>query len=158
MVRRRRFPVLNIFMVVGMLGIAGFLCIMSFLIFWIFQPVRAANPFQTSGVTVIPAPTLTPTPDSFVTATPTIPPDQNGISIGAYVQISGTDGSGLRIRTGAGTENPVRFIGMDAEVFKVVDGPLKTDDYTWWMLQAPYDQTRSGWAASQYLSVVEKVP
>jgi uncharacterized protein YraI len=70
------------------------------------------------------------------------------------VQISGTEGSGLRLRSGPGTGNPPRFLGMDSEVFSVKDGPKFADGFTWWFLEADYDATRSGWAASQYLTVV----
>jgi len=28
----------------------------------------------------------------------------------------------------------------------------------WWFLVSPYDEARSGWAASGYLTVVEKQP
>jgi hypothetical protein len=77
-----------------------------------------------------------------------------GISIGSYVQISGTDGAGLRLRSGPGTTNPQRFLGMDAEVFQVKEGPKTADGFTWWYLEAPYDPQRTGWAASEYLKVV----
>jgi len=44
---------------------------------------------------------------------------------------------------------------MDAEVFEVKDGPKMADNFTWWFLEAPYDPGRSGWAAANYLKVVE---
>jgi hypothetical protein len=76
------------------------------------------------------------------------------VSVGGYVQISGTDGQGLRLRTGPGTGNEPRFLGMDSEVFLVKEGPEEADGFTWWYLEAPYDPARSGWAASAYLTVV----
>ena len=42
----------------------------------------------------------------------------------------------------------------DAEVFMVRDGPQTADGYTWWYLVAPYDETRAGWAAADFLVVV----
>jgi len=36
----------------------------------------------------------------------------------------------------------------------VVDGPEQADGFIWWYLEAPYDTSRSGWAASQYLGLV----
>jgi len=76
--------------------------------------------------------------------------------VGAVVQISGTDGAGLRLRSEPGTASEVRFIGMDAEAFEVREGPQDQDDIVWWYLVSPYDEARSGWAASGYLTVVEK--
>jgi hypothetical protein len=107
--------------------------------------------------TVIPAPSFTPTlVDLFPTPTPT--PTyvftEGGIGIGAFVQVSGTGVSGLRLREGPGTTHPQRFIGMEEEVFAVKDGPEFSDGFTWWYLEAPYDATRSGWAAGEYLSAI----
>lgn len=108
-----------------------------------------------AALTVIPAPNPTPTQPKVVpTLTPTNAPSFEGISIGSYVQISGTEGAGLRLRSGPGTGNPPRLLGMEAEVFRIKDGPKFADDFTWWFLEADYDATRSGWAASKYLSVV----
>jgi hypothetical protein len=140
----------------GAAGFAIFLCVMSFLVFWLLQPVRKTQMYTHFEMTVVPAPTLTSTPNILITPTPTESAGLNGIRVGVFVQISGTDGTGLRIRSGAGTNTSLRFLGMDSEVFKVVDGPQKADGYTWWMLQAPIDQSRSGWAASQYLTVIDQ--
>ncbi len=105
--------------------------------------------------TIIPAPTGTlvffPT-ETQIPQTPTINPGQ--IFIGAYVQISGTGGDGLRIRSTPGLNGKQLFLGYDSELFIVQDGPRELDGYVWWYLVAPYDQTRAGWAASNYLSVV----
>lgn len=105
--------------------------------------------------TVIPAPTGTlvvfPT-ETPIPQTPT--PAVGQFAIGAYVQISGTGGDGLRIRSDAGLNGKFLFLGYDSEVFIVQDGPRELDGYVWWYLVAPYDQTRAGWAASNYLSVV----
>jgi len=107
--------------------------------------------------TVIPAPTATQTlsPQQAL-ATPTTRPyvSPEGISVGVFVQISGTDGHGLRLREGPGTTYAMRFVGMDAEVFQVKDGPKESDGFMWWYLVASYDDARSGWAASDYMTVV----
>jgi hypothetical protein len=70
------------------------------------------------------------------------------------VQISGTGGDGLKMRSGPGVSSDTIFLGMEAEVYLVKDGPKLADGYTWWYLQAPYDTTRTGWAASKYLTIV----
>lgn len=108
-------------------------------------------------MTIIPAPTATATPEpTSVLPSPTASVAVGGISQGMYVQISGTEGQGLRLRAGPGTSNPPRFLGMDSEVFLVKDGPQDSDGFTWWYLEAPYDPGRSGWAASAYLTVVNQ--
>jgi len=115
---------------------------------------------QVADITIIPSPTETPTlpiTTEVIEMTETVqvvlPPGI--IGIGAYVQVTGTDGSGLRMRAEPGTNTEVLFIAMDEEVFKVVGGPVEKDDYTWWQLEAPYDQTRTGWSAEPFLEVIE---
>ncbi len=116
----------------------------------------SVGPAPTAAIIVIPAPSSTATPDlALATPTGTPPPEvTGGIAVGMYVQIIGTNGEGLRLRTGPGITNEPRFLGMDAEVFKVQEGPKIADGYTWWYLVAPYDENRSGWAASDYLGLV----
>ena len=145
----------NIWVIIVSALIAGALIVLFGLLV-LFLPIPTAqSPDTQAALVVIPAPSPTLTPTHPVeTLTPTRPPSVGGISIGSYVQISGTEGEGLRLRSGPGTSNPPRLLGMDAEVFKVVDGPKMADDYTWWYLEAPYDPGRSGWAASKYLRVV----
>ena len=81
-------------------------------------------------------------------------PGNDGIAVGMYVQISGTEGYGLQIREAPGVGSQPKFLAMDAEVFLVIDGPKDQDGYTWWLLKAPYDETRTGWAASKYLQAI----
>ncbi|HOD45540.1 MAG TPA: helix-turn-helix domain-containing protein, partial [Anaerolineaceae bacterium] len=96
-----------------------------------------------------------PIPELMFTSTPTVAPVAgDGIGIGMYVQILGTGGDGLRLRSGAGMSYDPIFLGMEAEVFEVMDGPREGDGYMWWFLKAPYDPNRKGWARSDYLSVV----
>lgn len=101
--------------------------------------------------TPLPPPTPTIDPDA-PTATPTLAPGQ--IAIGSYIQIKGTDGLGLRIRSAAGLKGNPLFIAYDAEVFMVNGGPLQADGYTWYSLVAPYDTTRTGWAASEFFTII----
>jgi hypothetical protein len=146
----------SLWTVVGSVVVAVFLCGLFAAVAYAIQPQAQAKAAPTAIMMVIPAPTSTVTPETLLpTPTATNPPgSENGISVGAYVQITGTSGEGLRIRSGAGIDNPPRFLGMDSEVFKVADGPKHSDNLTWWYLVAPYDDTRSGWAAADYLSVV----
>lgn len=147
---------LNRWVVVGAIGIAFtlFFCWGGFLA--ILSSPNVENKKPTANLIVIFAPTstpvlLTPTPDRTATHSALT---YDGISIGTYVQITGTEGRGLRLRAAPGLGSPLLFVGMEAEVFEVRDGPVDSDGYRWWYLVAPYDQTRSGWAASDYLELV----
>jgi hypothetical protein len=133
------------------------LCASTVFIFWITSPPGASSAIPTAALTVFPMATLTPTA-TFIptsTATPVITLEMSGIQVGDYVQITGTNGAGLRIRSAAGLNTSINFYGMDSEVFLVTDGPELADGFTWWYLVAPYDENRNGWAAADYLSLIE---
>lgn len=111
-------------------------------------------------VTIIPAPTETPTAiPTMMLPSPTpadvsiLPPGT--IAVGRYVKVSGTQGVGLRMRAEAGTSGNVNFLALDDEAFKVIDGPVVKDGYTWWHCEALLDKSRMGWAAENYLLVLE---
>lgn len=109
---------------------------------------------QASSLTLVPAPSATVYVPTSTTAPTATAAAFEGIAIGMYVQIAGTDGDGLQIREAPGVGSQPRFLGMDAEVFLVIDGPRDQDGYTWWMLKAPYDEMRNGWAASRFLQAI----
>jgi hypothetical protein len=111
-------------------------------------------------MTKIAAPTLTPKvidPTQTPIPTPTsiffLP--EGVIGVGIYVQVTGTGGSGLRMRGDPGLAGRVNFSAMDSEVFLVIDGPVTTDGYVWWHLEAPYDQNRNGWSAADFLTPIK---
>lgn len=136
------------------------LCLLSFL--WITRPgpdsISAATAiFEVTSapieMTLSPTATLTSDPGAL---TPP-PPDASGgeISRGAYVQVTGTGGTGLRLREQASLNSQILLLGSEAEVFRVEDGPQEADGYTWWYLVGPFDPTRRGWAVENYLAVVQ---
>ena len=123
------------------------------------------NPAPSSAaipeMTMIAAPTLTPrvvdpTPVPTPTATSIFFLPEGVIGVGIYVQVTGTGGSGLRMRGGPGLDGPINFSAMDSEVFLVIDGPVTADGYTWWHLEAPYDQNRNGWSAADFLTAIKE--
>ena len=125
------------------------------------RPSTAPQPgVAPAALTVLPAPTSTPTysPPSPtpVPPTPTLTstPAPGQFALGVYVEISGTGGDGLHVRSDPGLSGASLFLGYDTEVFQITKGPQQADGYTWWYLTAPYDQQRSGWAAQKYLSVL----
>ena len=155
---------INLKVVIG--GILVSLCLLSVVILFLFnakneQPADAAS---TAVLYVIVAPTATP-PVPIISATQSPTPTSTSaqsntggaIVVGAYVQITGTSGDGLRLRADPGLDGTVRFLAIDGEVFLVQDGPRDADGYIWWFLQAPYDPNVQGWAVADYM-VVEQNP
>lgn len=148
--------------VIGTLLVGGGLFLGSFLLAWITRPAERSPLPATAVLNILAAPTDTPTPEGWspdgslsVTPTPTEPPNPGDITVGAYVQIHDTGGDGLRLRAEPGLESAVRFVALEAEVFRVVDGPREAADYTWWYLVAPADESVSGWGVANYLIVVQ---
>ncbi len=126
------------------------------------RPTRSIPGQATAVLTKIPAPSPTlpgTTPTSLFDLTPTVAvtstPIPGTISVGAYVQIAGTGGDGLRLRIGPGLDQEPRFLGLESEVFQIMDGPIQNDEFTWWYLVAPFDESRNGWAVAPYLVVIE---
>jgi hypothetical protein len=153
------FSLFNIKVLLGALGIAGCLIVITLASIGWSKPDPARDfGFAPADLTVIPAPTSTPnvtptfTPDPLIVGTATLAPDQ--IGVGGFVQITGTEGQGLRLRTDPGLNSAPVFLGYDEEVFEVRDGPQEADGYTWWYLVAPYDEGRAGWAAAEFLGAI----
>lgn len=142
--------------IAGAFALAGILIMGLFAWIWFARP--PSPPMSPAVVTLIPGPTSTPlippTETVSMLPVPTSTALPNTIAVNGYVMIAGTEGSGLRLRNAPGLQSELLFLGNDSEVFKVKDGPVQADDLTWWYLEAPYDTTRTGWAASDYLTVV----
>jgi hypothetical protein len=149
---------LNRSVIFGAIGFAvGLILVTLIFIGWTSPRFSPEVGFAPADLTMIPAPTHTPDVTPVPTmdpslVTPTLAPDT--IGIGGYVQISGTEGEGLRIRSAPGLTGDTVFFGGESEVFLVRDGSQVADGYTWWYLVAPYDETRAGWAAADFLAVV----
>lgn len=160
MARLRGF--LNLKVLIG--GVLVSVCLLAVLVAFLFSTrnERLADASSTAVLYVIAAPSATP-PLPIASATPSpaptsaVPGSSTGgiLAVGAYVQITGTGGDGLRLRADPGLEGTVRFLAIDGEVFQVQDGPREVDGYSWWSLQAPYDPNVQGWAVADYLVVVQ---
>lgn len=147
--------------ILGGIGVA-FLLLGAFLaIIFTLRATPEGKPLGTAVLYVIlapedtkpaPTPTLTLTPEAVAQPTP---PGGVGVSVGGLVQISGTGSDGLRIRTDPSLQGQIKFLGIEAEVFQVKDGPRQADGYTWWFLEAPYDATLNGWAVGDFLQVIQ---
>lgn len=151
-------PYLNRSVIFGAIGFAAGFVLITLIVIGVTSPrVSPEVGFAPADLTLIPAPTHTPNVTPVPTLDPSLvspTPDPNTISVGGYVQISGTEGEGLRIRSAPGLTGETVFFGGESEVFLVRDGSQVADGYTWWYLVAPYDETRAGWAAADFLAVV----
>ncbi|MCC6298712.1 MAG: SH3 domain-containing protein [Anaerolineales bacterium] len=146
----------NKWVILGALAFAGLLLLVTALSIGFTSPLQPADVgFAPANLTVIPASTATSSAPPTATIDPFAPtPVPTGIAIGNYVQITGTNGEGLRIRSEPGLAGNPDFLGFDSEVFIVREGPVALDGYVWWYLVAPYDDTRAGWAAADFLSYI----
>jgi hypothetical protein len=153
--RSRPSGLLNLWTVSGAILVAGCLLLGTLVsVGWFSQRRTAKLGFVPADLTIIPPSTSTPSPTLAPTpaGTATVPAGQ--IGVGGYVQITGTQGAGLRIRSAPGQNGDTAFIGEEAETFQVKDGPQQADGYTWWYIVAPYDNQRAGWAAADFLAAV----
>ncbi len=146
----------NKWVILGAILFAGLLILITAVSIGLTAPRQTSTVgFVPADLTMIPAPTLTSSAPPTPTIDPFAPtPTATGLAIGNYVQITGTEGQGLKIRASAGLDGEFQFLAYDSEVFVVKDGPKAVDGYTWWYLVAPYDNTRAGWAASDFLSYI----
>lgn len=154
----RRF--FNLGVILGGLAVAVMVASLALALLWFTRPGPQPVGASTAVLQVISAPTPTRVPPTAQPeTTPTAgSPNVGGdevIEIGALVQVTGTGGTGLRLRMEPGLESQVRMLGNEAEIFQVSDGPQEQDGYTWWYLVGPDDTTRHGWAASDFLVLVQ---
>jgi hypothetical protein len=158
MKRNNPLKLINGWVILGAFCTAAVLMLLSLIGFGRDTHELTEFGLRSADLTIIPGPTstsnsfLTPTVNPNFLGTPT--PLPGVIAINLYVQITGTEGEGLRFRSEPGLIGKPLFMGFDAEVFKVKDGPREADGYTWWYLVANYDDTRAGWAAANYLVVI----
>jgi hypothetical protein len=147
--------------VIGALALGLILFLGVILILNLTKPTQTPLGLVTAALTVIPAPTATPIPPTATppqaTQNPDLPPEPSPgeIAVGNYVQVFGTEGDGLRLRLGPGLDYDPQYLGLEGEVFQVLDGPQQVDGYTWWLLAAPLDADRQGWGVSNFLLVVQ---
>ncbi len=146
----------NRWVILGAVIFAGLLTLITAVSIGLTTP-RQTSPigFAPADLTLIPASTSTSSAPPTATIDPFAPSaTPTGLALGNYVQITGTEGQGLRIRSKPGLDGESVFLGYDSEVFVIKDGPQTVDGYVWWYLVAPYDDTRAGWAASDFLTFI----
>ena len=147
--------ILNPWVIVGTIIIAAVLLVVSFYAAGSFFPGGLTEYSGHGEITVIPIPTFTSTPQpTEPVITPTVEPEV-GIQVGGHVQISGTEGEGLRLRQEPTLSGEVVYLGLEGEIFFVSGGPQENNGYLWWQLVAPLNEDKTGWAVSNYLETAQ---
>ncbi len=118
------------------------------------QPIVEATgvPAEPQATPTIPPvvtlePTLTPTPT--VTPVPT-PPD--ALAKGVYARVIGTEGAGVSLRAGPGTNNARLDVAPEESTVLILDGPKADEnqgEFVWWFVRAP--SGTEGWAVQDFL-------
>jgi hypothetical protein len=143
--------------ILGSLFIGVGICVVFLLLALMFAKFSGHQTSDTTAAKIGIVPYVEPTVTLPATLTPIEPTADviDGIQIGSVVQISGTEGAGLKIRNEAGINSVQKFIALDSEVYEVVEGPERLDGYIWWKLSSAYDTERNGWAVSDYLTTIQ---
>lgn len=159
--RRRRAPVIPLGVLVGALAVACLLSLVTLGALWWGRLSRPAGAPSTAVLEIVPALPHTPTPDLAaqdpqleLEETPGASPNGD-LTVGAYVQVAGTGGDGLRLRDQPGLNSNILLVASEAEVFQVDQGPVELDGYIWWHLVGPFDPSRQGWAVARFLQIVQ---
>ncbi len=114
----------NVWTILGAFAVAGCLLLVTLIgIGWTRPHQAGSEGFVPADLTIIAPPTATVNPTATATPSGTITPPAGQIGVGSYVQISGTEGAGLRIRSAPGLNSDTVFRGEEAETFQVKDGP-----------------------------------
>jgi hypothetical protein len=101
--------------------------------------------------TIPPVVTLPPTDTPVPTNTP-VPVAPDELKAGGYAQVQGTEGAGLSLRGGPGTNNARLNTVAEGAILLLLDGPKddqNLDTYIWWFVRDP--DGNEGWTVQDYL-------
>ena len=74
---------------------------------------------------------------------------QAALVVGSKAKVVGTGGSGLNVRSAAGTGQARIKTLPDGTLVEVIGGPTEADGFTWWQIRDEAGVT--GWVASKFL-------
>jgi hypothetical protein len=101
--------------------------------------------------TLPPVVTLEPTATPPPTATP-VPTVPEALAPDVYAKVINTEGAGVSMRAGPGTNNARQFVGAEGSIVLILDGPKADEnqqDYVWWFIRN--DANEEGWAVQDFL-------
>jgi hypothetical protein len=116
------------------------------------QPIAAVEPGRQATPTIPPVVTLPPTPTPRPTATP-IPVLPAELAPTVYAQITGTEGAGVSVRAGPGTNNARLTVAPESSIVLILDGPREDenlDDFVWWLTRT--EDGIEGWIVQDFLT------
>jgi hypothetical protein len=116
------------------------------------QPIAATTPDPLGATpTIPPVVTLEPTPTPIPTETP-VPVVPEALAKDVYAKVINTDGAGVSMRAGPGTNNARLTVVPDQGVVLIIDGPREDEnqeDYVWWFVRDL--SGNEGWVVKDFL-------
>lgn len=116
------------------------------------SPAGGTQPTFTPTLASVPITATVSISSTVAVATPLPAPTGGAFAINQQVQVTGTEGEGIRFRTGPGLSYVTTTILEDGTILTVVGGPETVDGFTWWRLQT--DAGAIGWAVENNLQAV----
>lgn len=160
MLSRLLHVLISPWVVIGILIVSGLCTALLSISLLRSRVVESDNPYPTTILQVLKV-TNVSSPLADYESEPVIIPTLNlpnantidGITIGSIVQVIGTGGEGLRLRSTPGLESKIDFLAIEGEIYRVVDGPKLVSGYTWYYLTATFDEKVKGWAVADFLEL-----
>ncbi len=118
------------------------------------SPTGTAQTTFTPTVASAPITATVPVSATVAVATPLPVPTDGKFAINQQVEVTGTEGEGIRFRTGPGLSYVTTTILQDGTILTVVGGPETVDGFTWWRLQTAAGAI--GWAIEDNLQAVSQ--
>jgi hypothetical protein len=116
------------------------------------QSIVASTPVQpAASPTIPPVVTLEPTATPIPTQTPP-PTPPTTLEVGGYAKITGTEGAGVSVRAGPGTNNARLTVAAENSVIPVLDGPRADEnqqEFVWWFVRA--EDGTEGWVVQDFM-------
>ncbi|RME76094.1 MAG: hypothetical protein D6784_06590 [Chloroflexi bacterium] len=113
--------------------------------------VEATAPPQPATPTIPPVVTLEPTETPTPTPSPEPTPPE-ALAAGVYARVVGTEGAGLSVRGGPGTNNARISVAAEDSVVLILDGPRADEnqqDFVWWFVRD--ESGVEGWVVQDFL-------
>jgi len=129
---------------IGLIGVIGFVVVVA----------GGAPPAPPGAWPAAIVATVTPSPVAPTAApspAPTGTPAPEGLYVGGYAQVFGTEGESLRLRSDPGLQTTTLKTIPEGARLLILDGPRDVDGLTWWRLRDLIDSAE-GWAAQLYLA------
>lgn len=115
------------------------------------QPIAQGTLNAIATPTIPPVVTLEPT----ITPTPTntpIPVAPQNLAPNVYARVTGTEGAGVSLRGGPGTNNGRITVAPEGSVLLILDGPREDEnlaDFIWWFVRDA--DGNEGWVVQDFL-------